>query len=193
VRSVGGNQNEIRHRFGESPNFIDQVVGQFRQLVSTNQAENPLHIDGVDQDRWLARSRDGAARILDRSVIRDRGIRSNATYKTQHFHASHLDTRTYAPSNSEDSLAVESAQTAVSQGPMTPTDCRGGVLFLAAAPKKKGRHRMERFLWICLAGAAGTGARYLIAVSVDAQPLAYVDTYRRGRKMTSIRAIRSTT
>ena len=23
---------------------------------------------------------------------------------------------------------------------------------------------MERFLWICLAGAAGTGARYLIAV-----------------------------
>jgi fluoride exporter len=23
---------------------------------------------------------------------------------------------------------------------------------------------MERFLWICLAGAAGTGARYLIAL-----------------------------
>jgi hypothetical protein len=26
------------------------------------------------------------------------------------------------------------------------------------------RHGMERFFWICLAGAAGTGARYLIAL-----------------------------
>jgi CrcB protein len=29
---------------------------------------------------------------------------------------------------------------------------------------KDGQHGMERFLWICLAGAAGTGARYLIAL-----------------------------
>jgi CrcB protein len=46
---------------------------------------------------------------------------------------------------------------------MTPTDRRGGVL---SSPRrlKKRRHGMERFFWICLAGAAGTGARYLIAV-----------------------------
>jgi CrcB protein len=37
------------------------------------------------------------------------------------------------------------------------------VLFIAAAPEER-RHGMERFFWICLAGAAGTGARYLIAV-----------------------------
>jgi CrcB protein len=37
------------------------------------------------------------------------------------------------------------------------------VLFIAAAPRKR-RHGMERFLLICLGGAAGTGARYLIAV-----------------------------
>ena len=45
---------------------------------------------------------------------------------------------------------------------MTPTGCRGGC----SSPRrlKKGRHGMERFFWICLAGAAGTGARYLIAV-----------------------------
>jgi CrcB protein len=38
------------------------------------------------------------------------------------------------------------------------------VFILAAAPERKGRHGMERFVWICLAGAAGTGARYLIAL-----------------------------
>ena len=45
---------------------------------------------------------------------------------------------------------------------MTPTDSRGSVRFLAAACRKA--KRMKRFVWICLAGAAGTGARYLIAV-----------------------------
>jgi fluoride exporter len=38
-----------------------------------------------------------------------------------------------------------------------------GVLFIAAAPDER-RHGMERFVWICLGGAAGTGARYLIAI-----------------------------
>jgi fluoride exporter len=28
----------------------------------------------------------------------------------------------------------------------------------------KGRHGMERLFWICLAGAVGTGSRYLIAL-----------------------------
>lgn len=35
---------------------------------------------------------------------------------------------------------------------------------LAAAPKGKGRQGMERLFWICLAGAVGTGTRYLVAL-----------------------------
>jgi CrcB protein len=31
-------------------------------------------------------------------------------------------------------------------------------------PRRREVTRMQRFLWICLAGAAGSGARYLVAV-----------------------------
>ena len=45
---------------------------------------------------------------------------------------------------------------------MTPTGSRGSVLYRRGAWER--RHGLERFFWICLAGAAGTGARYLIAL-----------------------------
>ncbi len=38
------------------------------------------------------------------------------------------------------------------------------MISLVSAPKKETRPGMERLFWICLAGAIGTGARYLIAV-----------------------------
>jgi CrcB protein len=40
---------------------------------------------------------------------------------------------------------------------------RGSLLIFAAVPVAR-RARMERLFWICIAGAIGTGARYLVAI-----------------------------
>jgi len=58
-------------------------------------------------------------------------------------------------------MAVESAETAVFGRPMTPTtktDVVGAFL-----PRRRREDGMSRFLWVCLGGAAGTAARYLIS------------------------------
>lgn len=49
---------------------------------------------------------------------------------------------------------------------MTPAITRGSALITAAWPggMVEGLSGMERFVWICVAGAAGTGARYVIAL-----------------------------
>ena len=49
---------------------------------------------------------------------------------------------------------------------MTPAIARGSASITAASPggMVEGLSGMERLVWICVAGAAGTGARYVIAL-----------------------------
>lgn len=56
--------------------------------------------------------------------------------------------------------AVESAATAVAE---TADDSYDGHVAGLPLPGVDGRTRMSRFLWICLGGAAGTGARYALS------------------------------
>ena len=44
-----------------------------------------------------------------------------------------------------------------------PVMAAHGVLAGRAGERARGRRRVNRFLWICLGGAAGTGARYLLS------------------------------
>jgi CrcB protein len=60
------------------------------------------------------------------------------------------------------SKAVESAITARPTGPMTPTNQVTVVGVVSRDPLER-EVSMSRFLWICLGGAVGTGARYLLS------------------------------
>lgn len=65
-------------------------------------------------------------------------------------------------------MAVESAETAtlvMPASPMTPAETRAPREFANMPPRRPWHvgERMNKLLWVCLGGAVGSGARYLVS------------------------------